>query len=566
MDAPLPAATAARPTGSGPAAAWSAAAFVASCALLSSLPPCGSELWYDDVARLRDTTVSWPGLWTELPRVDNLKSPYLVGLHKAWTGLAGGDTAVAVRSWGAVLGAILAVQVFALARRCAGLAAGLVAGLLCATSSFWTRWSVEVHNYAPAAVALLGAWQVALARERLSLRAAAAVGALAGFAVGVFPGCAVALPGLLFVRSVRGSGWSAMAAMALAAAAVAAPAVLAIAGSARFFAPSSESGDPARLRTYYFNSRKTPVEVLVRMFGADLRQGGFQRIHLGLLSLAALLLAAKAWAERRSSRAAAGALVAGTVTTLLVAWAASRPGRPFFYDRYVAAILATAPAAWVVACWPRGDVAGIAPRLLGAAAGLLLLVPWASGLAARHRAGDRWPVEVTSRSYTVAEALRSLPAGAPPEIYVHGEIVWTFLRLRAPDVERSSAGVFHLAGTRWADAAASGDRSGVAIEHAYGWPHEVTRLAGDVRTRTAADVVAAVRAGRRVVIAFDRTIPSPTWFRSEDERDGGLADVYAGTRDPGAAVLRFLGAPDVAVSSVVSTPQGRAVVVSLTAR
>jgi hypothetical protein len=555
-------------------APWRDALLLAAAALAVRVAAAhGREIWYDDVYRVRDALLPWGGVWTDLPWLDNQKSPWLVALHKLYVLVAGTASPLAIRGFGIATGTLLVVLAWDLARVAGGRWCAVAVGAFYALDPFFVRWSVEVHNYTPAALAAGALWSLVLRRDALTLRGAALCAGLAGFAVAMFPPAALAVAPVLVTRPFRRLAPGDWALAAAVAGAIVAPAAVSILRSREFLAAALAAGPGPRLRLYHYNRVRTPSEVLARMGGLDLRQGsGTFAMGLCAAAVVGAVLARRVLARGEPpspSRAARDRLLLAGMVPLALALLASAPSRPFVYDRYAAALLAFLPCVVIVGLWPDGTPPSGAARrasiALGAAGGLALLGTLVAGGVRAIELGAEFPREVTSRAYRgvalVDEALAAHPA--PATIAVHGEglCLATWIRTAAPETVRPRLAL--LTSREWARAEQDGDRSAVAIEPAYGWPFGVAHLAGRDVAVDRDDVRGALERGAAVWIVIEDTLPEPTWYLAEEEEREGVREVRdLAARPPDAArdaaILRairgYLGLPADFAAAVDSRP------------
>jgi hypothetical protein len=510
------------------------------------------ELWLDDLTRVRMSLLSWGALWNDLPWLDPLKSPYLVGLHKLWTWCFGADSLLAARSYGAALGVAIVVAIRPLARAVLGRGGGHAACLVYAVHPFFVRWSVELHDYAPAVIAVAGAWWM-WTRPTRSLRRDLTLGATAGFAIGVFPPAAAALAPLLLVRPPRSrEDLRRIAVIASAALVVAAPALVAIARSA-----SAHSGAYAAGLAWspYFNVRKTPFEVLARMGGLDVRQGGATRTLVVAVAatLAAAALAIVASYRRRAApdawRLRAAVLVAGALPLILLVLVTLR-GTSVFNDRYAHGAAALLPLGLLAALeFPR--VRDVRSALVSAASLVVVIggaYALASGTWTMTRAADfprdSAPYLYRCNGLLAAELAREAP---PAVVLVHGEAQTSQVLLRTA-ARLGGVDVRHLTTRAWREVERAGDISKVSIPHAHGWPWGVRALVGR-EASVDADEARGLARGRPTWVVLERERVIRMRMLEDEEREtldaayALLAQPADSSRDAriAALVVRHLG-------------------------
>jgi hypothetical protein len=480
----------------------------------------GRELWNDDVGRLRLAMLSWDGVFARLPYLDNLKSPYLVGLHKVWTDLFGTASILAIRGWSIAWGLATVALVHGLVGSVAGRRMALAAAAWFAVNPFFVRWSVEVHQYAPAAAALLGAAWVVLGREELTVKSVVAFGALAGLGVALFPGVAPAFLVLAFAPSVRRlRDKSAWIAALVAAFAIAAPAAISLAASAACFKPAAEAD---RVWSPFFSPMRTPWEILARTGGLDIRQGTAPRWIL--LAAGVVLAAAVAFALRRDEkRPVRLTLLAAGLIPMAILCVASMRGIGVCNDRYVHAAAALLPVGVLVAFAPSGP-----GRRAACVATAVLWIAVGFGVVTMFRHGDRFPRDLTSRSYACAALVDAeLADGARPDVLlVHGDVqfsqVWIRSRARAEGV----GDLRHLSTAAWARVERDGDLRETCVPPAYGWPFNAAELAGGPVTVSIEDAAREVAAGRRVWVVLENPAIVRQYHLEEDERTSGLDEAF----------------------------------------
>ncbi|MCG3134693.1 MAG: hypothetical protein HMLKMBBP_02039 [Planctomycetes bacterium] len=473
-----------------------------------------SGLWYDDIGRTRIAMIPWGDFLERLPWLDNLKSPFLVAPHKLWLQLAGTGSTLALRGWSVIAGVLLALAVAWVVRRAAGPRAALAAAALVALSPFHVRWSVEVHHYTPAALWTLLAWGLALGWDRLDVRRGLLLGAVCGLAVGTFPPAAFALLPLVLLpgfASIRGA-----AAAASAGAAVAAPALWMLWKSQQITGPALRDGFGW---APYFNPRKTPIEVLVRTLGLDVRQGRFERwwiAALAVLFAAAVvrLALSRERTEDPSRLRRRAALLASGCVALAALWIVSVAWVTVFADRYVHAAAATLLCGLVaaLAAPAREDRRG-PTRIAAWAGGAVVAALLGAGVAQAWSDRARFPADLTSRSYR-AGALVASPDAAPPprRVFVHGEAVASHLLLTSP----VAGSVRHLTTAAWVAVRDRLDYSQFGVPQPCGWPFGAEVVAGRPVAATVADLRAALSEDGRVWVVFEKP-PIVRTRRNEDE-------------------------------------------------
>lgn len=535
----------------------------------------GREIWYDDIARIRAAFIGWPDLWRTTPWIDNLKSPYLTAITKLWWDVAGTESIGALRGAGTIWGVALVVLTASVARQIAGAGWGLAAAAFVAVNPFDVRWSIEVHNYAPAAAATLVAWRVVLGAELPSARRAAVAGAFAGLAVGMFPPAAFAVAPVVLLPAVARASRAALAAGLCVAAVVAAPALVNLHASSGVLAEATRDG---RIWSPYFHPWRTSVEMLVRMAGVDLRQGAFRPVHaawvaatVGAAAVALALLRTDAPDRRRRLAA-----VASAVVPLLALGVVSRLWIGVFNDRYLHSAACMVPIA-IVACVAgpvRAAETGARARARRiAAAACVVLVAGAVGLGLRtmFRDGARFPRDLTARSYRGADLLDRTAdahahpdaAVAPPRVFVHGESQCFHVLLRSRFARAHRNRVAHLATAAWVRVLADRDVAKTAVPQPYGWPFAVTLCAGRAVTQDrSAARDAAVRDGE-VWLLFERPPLVRQSLLEEDEVASGTdaawrlsGDVPSPERDAAIAdaIRQALDAPPEWRIDVTSQP------------
>ena len=505
----------------------------------------GHELWFDDVARLRLALLPWGEMWGSLAWLDNFKTPYLVMPHKLWDEVFGHGSLLAIRGWGAVSGAGLAALATLAAGRACNVAAAVCVGAWYVASPFFIRWSVEVHNYAPAALCLAAA-VVLLLDERVSAKRQLLVGALCGYAAGTFVVAGIPAAWMVAVACIRDRSRASVLRVAGAAAAVFLPAALFLRSAHAWYRPALEAGPGQRLTTYYFNVRKTPFEVLGRMSGLNLRQGAFSPALAAAVVFvlgAAVLCCARSSGPARPRRLML--LAAGPLAALFLVAACF--DTPAIYDRYTAGTLPLLPAAvicalvswkawtlttwttttwttttWTTTTWTTRAVA--AARSLATLACGLAFLAGVRTLVVRY---DDFPAEITSRSYRAARLVDTHVAlhGLPDVIAVHGEALACEIILRS-EQPGTATRVRHLTTPPWVEDARSEDLSSICVPAAAGWPFCVAALVGGGRTIDRSWLAERASAGADVCVVLENGHPNARWYRADEERLEGLAEAW----------------------------------------
>ena len=485
----------------------------------------GRELWFDDVARLRLATLSWDAIATRLPHLDNLKSPYLVGLHKLWDLAIGHGSVLAVRGWGILCGTALVPLAWAAARRVAPPRAALAIAAWFALDPFFVHWSAEVHNYAPAAALVLAFAAAVRTADELTLRRAAALGALGGAAVALFPPVALALIPVFVLLVLSSARPRRLLVLAGTAALVAAPALVSIRASAAIFAAASEKG---LVWSPYFNPRTTPFEVLARFAGLDVRQGSFSPWMAAATSsvLVLAVIALRSDPARRDARAlwrlraallAAGVLPAAALCLASIVWIG------VFNDRYAHAALVLLPVG-LGAC-VAGGLGAASRGARAAAAGLaaIAVAGLSAGLWTMHAQGDAFPRDLTNRSFgcvaLVDRAAASRPL--PRLLIVHGESVTQVIRWRSEAAARI-ASVRHLTTSAWLDALARGDVAEAGAPMPWGWPTGLAEAYGPGASVGREEAARRIAAGETVWLVIEHPALVRTRHLEDEETEHGL--------------------------------------------
>lgn len=530
---------------------------IAALALALRAHACaGRELWYDDVIRLSQSLYPWDALAFRLPSLDNDKSPLLLALHKLWTSAAGHASLPAIRGFGVLWGVVTVLLALDVARRAAGRAAGLAAACVVAVAPMHVKWSVEVHDYLPAAAAVLATWSVGLRDVAWTLRRWTAFGACAGLAVALFPPTLVAVaPAALLVRrdGARAAGpWCAAAAAAV----TAAPCVASIAVSHRIYAEAARAGIgwvPV-IRIW-----EEPVWGTLRLLGLDAATPSVEGIPKPVMLAAAwTVLAALVWTGACAVRAApAGtperrrrlALAAGVAAPLVVLVAGSLAGLGIFHERYlipVGAFAAAGTVSLLALGWRDPGPRRASTRWIVCAGALLCAASAVRALPARAdiRSGSD-AFRYRSTDLYLEESDRS---GPPRLVLVHGFAPALHLLLRVPADALAGADVRHLTTAAWEDVLARDARETVSIPFASGWPFGLRELRGPGRSVGPDAAAALVRAhGGAWVLLDTRGVPRRRHLEEEetarglDEALGALGTDDLADESIARGVLAYLG-------------------------
>ncbi len=528
----------------------------------------GRELWLDETTRVRMSLLSWDGAWDRLAYLDPIKSPYLVLFHKAWTAVVGTGTILAMRGYGGLLGVALVAAAWFAARAACGRRAALVAALVFAADPFYVRHSIEIHTYGPAMLLVMAIWALVLGAREISRRRALAVLLLGGVAVGTFPALGLSLAPLCLVPAVRRfRNFGTLAAGFALSLALALPPVLRVHASTQVHASAYTAGIAW---SPYFNVKTTPWEVLARIGGVDVRQGGATwAMRAGVLfvctGLVVVLMLTRPPAGEREGWWKRAALLASGLVPPVALCVISRMGVSVFNDRYLHATASTLPIAFVAAIehgvLARGrGAAGRAAAVLAGAIAATVAGSLAVGVAGMAAAGDAFPKDTASYRYVCNGTFDAMARrdGTPPLVLVHGEAQATQMLIRCDPALFARTDVRHLTTRAWVDAEGARDFGKVAIPHAYGWPFGLTELAGRSISIAPDDAGALVRTRGAAWVVLERERVNRQ-RQLEDEETPLLDEAIAQLdRPPGAerdrrattAVLRYLGLPGDSKASV----------------
>lgn len=344
------------------------------------------SLWGDEAASLLSAERPLSTLWREISHVDAVHATYYLFLH-GWIQLAG-TSPFAIRFPSAVAVGLCVVAVVLIGARMRSLAAGVVAGVICAVLPRMTYIGEEARSYAFSAA--IAAWLtliliVALTRSGRTRRLWIAYGALLGIGIYVFLYVALiavahAVVLLLVARRRR----------------VLVPAALAIGGALLGAAPVIVLAVLERAQIAYLATRP---QVTAQSVFVTIWFGQIPFAVLGwILTAAGVVLALRPWVRRRHglSRRPIELLICVWFLLPAVVLIGTSPIVDGFTARYLAmcapavALLMALPILEIAARWRPALAIGTAAVVLAGA------FPWASERTPYAKNNSDWSV-VSSR-------------------------------------------------------------------------------------------------------------------------------------------------------------------------